>query len=140
MRFLRPLRPGRTLYGLAAISIAAGAAAAAGAQAAEAGAVSGAFGNTVISTYPDGRSQKIWLHPDGRWDGLSRSNRPLAGTWSAKGDKVCLKQSKPPTLPVSFCTQLPERAEPGVQWTSRDVGGTPIRLSLQKGVSERAHR
>jgi len=103
------------------------------AQAADQG-VAAAFGNTVVSTYPDGTSQKIWLHPDGSWTGLSRSNGPLAGSWSARGEKVCLKQSKPPTLPVAFCTALPASSQPGVQWASRDMAGRSITLSLMKGV------
>jgi hypothetical protein len=104
------------------------------AQAADLAPVASAFGNTVVSTYPDGRSQKIWLHPDGTWAGQSRTGTPLAGRWSVKGPKVCLRQSKPPTLPVSFCTPFPQNTGPGVQWTSRDLAGTPIRLSLQRGM------
>jgi len=116
-------------------AIAAGSFAFAGlnAHAAEQG-VAAAFGNTVVSTYPDGTSQKIWLHPDGSWTGLSRSNGHLAGSWSTRGEKVCLKQSKPPTLPISFCTALPASSQPGVQWASRDVAGRAITLSLMKGV------
>ena len=131
-RHARSLRSARR----ALRTVIAGCAAFAGlnAQAAESANVTAAFGNTVLSTYADGTSQKIWLRPDGRWDGLSRSNHPLAGTWSARGDKVCLKQAKPPTLPVAFCTALPSSAQPGVQWSSRDVGGRSITLSLAKGV------
>lgn len=104
------------------------------AQAADVSSVAPAFGNTVVSSYPDGTSQKIWLHPDGSWDGLSRKNTRLSGRWSLRGDKVCLKQSKPPTLPISYCTALPPTPEPGVQWSGRDVVGHPITLSLMKGV------
>lgn len=134
MRSLRHARRAARLK-LAAHAIVAGSMAFAGlnAQAADRG-VSAAFGNTVVSTYADGTSQKIWLHPDGSWTGLSRSNGPLAGSWSARGEKVCLKQSKPPTLPVAFCTALPATNQPGVQWASRDVAGRSITLSLVKGV------
>jgi hypothetical protein len=104
------------------------------AQAADVETVAPAFGNTVLATYPDGRSQKIWLHPDGSWDGLSRKDTPLAGHWRLAGDKVCMRQSRPPTLPLSFCTPFPAHGEPGVQWASHDAIGTPIRLSLQKGM------
>ena len=104
------------------------------AQAAQDANVAAAFGNTVLSTYSDGTSQKIWLRPDGRWDGLSRHNNPLGGTWSVRDDKVCLRQSKPPTLPVAYCTALPATARPGVQWTGRDMGGRAITLSLTRGV------
>jgi hypothetical protein len=131
-RRARRLRAAR----LALRSVIGGYAAFAGlnAQAAEPANVTAAFGNTVLSTYADGTSQKIWLRPDGRWDGLSRANSPLAGTWTTRGDKVCLKQSKPPTLPLAFCAPLPASARPGVQWTSRDIGGRAITLSLTKGV------
>ena len=104
------------------------------AQAADQPNVAAAFGNTVVSTYSDGTSQKIWLHPDGRWTGVSRKNGPLAGSWSMKGEKVCLRQSEPPTLPVAFCTPLPANSQPGVQWASKDVAGRSITLSLMKGV------
>lgn len=137
MRPLRHVRPGRRrvslrLCGRAAISAWA-AFAALNAHAADRG-VAAAFGNTVLSTYPDGTSQKIWLHPDGAWTGLSRSNRPLAGTWTARGEKICLRQSKPPTLPVAYCTALPAESEPGIRWAGRDVAGRAITLSLVKGV------
>jgi hypothetical protein len=106
------------------------------AQAAEAPAdVHAAFGNTVVSTYPDGRSQKIWLHADGTWDGLSRTGNALAGRWNMNGEKVCLRQTRPPTLPLSYCSVFPQHPDVGVQWTSRDMRGTPIRLTLVKGIT-----
>jgi hypothetical protein len=104
------------------------------AQAAVAPGVAPAFGNTVISTYPDGTSQKIWLHPDGSWDGISRKGIRLAGRWDMRGEKVCLRQSTPPTLPIAYCTPFPTRTVPGVQWSGRDVAGRPITLSLMRGV------
>ena len=93
--------------------------------------VAATFGNTVMSIYPDGRSQKIWLQSDGSWTGLSRRGNDLAGTWSVKGPKVCLKQSKPPTLPVSFCQPFPEDPAKGLE--AKDLTGTPIHLKLVKG-------
>lgn len=90
------------------------------------------FGNTVMSIYPDGQSQKIWMHPDGTWNGQSRKGVPLAGKWTVKGDEVCLRQSRPPTLPISFCQTVPK--DPGVGLTSRDVMGRTIRLKLVRGV------
>ncbi len=93
--------------------------------------VATAFVNTVMSVYPDGRSQKIWLQPDGTWTGLSRRGNPLAGKWSMKGQKVCLRQSKPPTLPISFCQAFPDDPKEGVD--AKDMTGTPIHLKLVKG-------
>ena len=93
----------RTLHVIPALALAVSALAgpSLGASApASTSAVAAAFGNTVMSIYPDGRSQKIWLQPDGTWTGQSRRGIPLAGKWTMKGAKVCLRQSKPPTLPV----------------------------------------
>jgi hypothetical protein len=96
-------------------------------------AVSATFGNTVMSIYPDGRSQKIWMHPDGTWTGKSRRGIDLAGHWDMKGDKVCLRQSKPPTLPVSFCQTFPK--DPDVGLTSKDLTGQTIHLKIVKGIT-----
>jgi len=102
------------------------------AQAADLSSLAPAFGNTVVSQYPDGTSQKIWLHPDGSWDGISRKGVALSGHWRLRDDKVCLRQTKPPSLPISYCTVVPPAGE--AQWAGRDVMGRPITLSLMKGV------
>ena len=96
-------------------------------------AVAPAFGNTVLSIYPDGRSQKIWIKPDGSWNGLSRRGNPLAGTWRVKQDQVCVKQSQPPTLPVAFCMPFPSDPHVGSTWPAKDMLGTPIHLTIVKG-------
>jgi hypothetical protein len=122
--------PFRLLLPLAVLSLTGAAPAADSTQ-----RVAPAFGNTVLSTYPDGRTQKVWLRPDGSWDGQSRRGKPLAGRWSVKDDKVCLKQSKPPTLPLAYCSAFPSDARVGVSWTAKDMAGTPIQLKLVKGMS-----
>jgi hypothetical protein len=109
------------------------------AQAFELSRVAAAFGNTIMSIYPDGRSQKIWLHPDGLWDGQGRDGKQLSGRWTMKADKVCLRQTRPPTLPFSYCTAFPDDPHVGVTWTSKDFGGTPIRLTVLKGMPDAAH-
>lgn len=96
--------------------------------------VAPAFGNTVMSVYPDGRSQKIWMHPDGTWDGRSRRGSPLSGRWAVRDDRVCVRQSKPPTLPISFCIPFPQNPEVGSSWSARDVMGIPITLKILKGT------
>jgi hypothetical protein len=97
--------------------------------------VDATFGNTVESVYPDGRSQKIWMHPDGTWTGQSRRGNPLAGKWSTKGEKVCLKQTSPPMFGFSFCQQFPDNPETGV--LTKDLGGTPIHLKIVKGMVDK---
>jgi hypothetical protein len=96
--------------------------------------VAATFGNTVMSIYPDGRSQKIWLHPDGSWAGKSRRGIDLTGRWDIKGDKVCLRQTKPPTLPISFCQVFPK--DPTAELTSHDLTGQTIHLKIVKGITE----
>ena len=92
--------------------------------------VNAAFGNTVLTIDPDGRTRKIWLQPDGSWTGLSRRGLDLAGTWKVQGDKVCLKQSKP-RLPGSMCQALP--TDPGAIVEAKDPTGKKIQLKLVKG-------
>ena len=104
------------------------------AQAMDLGRVAAAFGNTVMTIYPDGRTQKIWLHPDGSWDGTSRRNEPLSGKWTLKGDKVCLRQSKPPTLPFSYCTGFPEDP-PTIAQMRRPVSVAPMPCCARTAVA-----
>jgi hypothetical protein len=93
--------------------------------------IAATFGNTVMSVYPDGRSQKIWLKEDGSWTGQSRRGNPLAGKWTAKGDKVCLKQTSPAIPFVTFCQEFPN--DPAKGMDSKDLTGTKIHLKLVKG-------
>jgi hypothetical protein len=110
------------------------------AQAADLSRLAAAFGNTVMSIYPDGRTQKIWLHPNGDWDGVGRNGKPLAGHWALKGDQVCMRQTNPPTLPFSYCTKFPNEPHVGVVWTSKDFGGNPITLTVIKGMPDNSAR
>jgi hypothetical protein len=112
---------------LAACLAAPLAAEAAGPQRAD---VSAAFGNTLLTIDPDGRSRKIWLEPDGTWTGLSRRGLDLAGKWTVNGEKVCLTQAKP-RLPGSMCEAFP--TQPGVSVQTRDPQGRTIQLKLVKG-------
>jgi hypothetical protein len=95
--------------------------------------VAAAFGNTVVSVDPDGRSRKIWLQPDGSWTGKSRRGLALAGKWTVKGDKVCMSQSKP-RLFGSLCQVFPTDPKTGIDTT--DPTGTKVHLKLVKGHVE----
>jgi hypothetical protein len=102
---------------------------AAQAAAAPSANVKAAFGNTLLTIDPDGRSRKIWLQPDGSWTGLSRRGLDLAGKWTVKGDKVCLSQSKP-RLFGSMCETFPTE---GAGEQAKDPNGTTVRLKVVKG-------
>ena len=108
-----------------------------GAQAAppsEPRGVAAAFGNTVKALYPDGKHQRIWLKEDGTWEAIGRRGKPSSGKWSMKGDKVCLKQSRPFPAPFSYCTAFPDDGGIGAVWASKDITGQPIRLTVVEGI------
>jgi hypothetical protein len=92
--------------------------------------VATAFGNTLLTVDPDGRSRKIWLQPDGTWTGSSRRGLDLAGKWTVQGDQVCLTQSKP-RLFGRMCERLP--TEVGESLVSKDLTGKTIQVKLVKG-------
>jgi hypothetical protein len=94
--------------------------------------VEAAFGNTIVSTYPDGRTAKLWLHRGGAYDGRGRRGKPSSGQWTIKGDKICLRQKKPTPAPFAYCTPL-SAGGVGAAWSARAVTGEPIRVSVVKG-------
>jgi hypothetical protein len=96
--------------------------------------VRAAFGNTVLTIDPDGRSRKIWLQPDGSWTGLSRRGLDLAGKWTTDGDKICLSQSKP-RLFGRMCEVFPTDPKVGIE--TKDPTGKLVRLKLVKGHVEK---
>jgi hypothetical protein len=93
-----------------------------------------AFGNTIVSTYPDGRQGQLWLQPGGAYAAQGRRHDPSSGHWSVKGDKLCLKQTKPIFAPFSFCTQVPSGGV-GSTWSAKAVTGEDIKVKLVKGRS-----
>lgn len=110
-------------FGLAAAPMAA--------LAADASPLARAFGNTVVSTYPDGRTALLWLKKDGTYSAKGRRRTPSSGSWSLKADKVCLKQSRPLAAPFRYCTSLPA----GASWKAKAVTGEPITVRIMKGVA-----
>lgn len=96
--------------------------------------VAAAFGNTVKALYPDGKHQRIWLRADGTWDAVGRRGKATSGNWTVKGEKVCLRQSRPIPIPISYCTEFPSNGGVGAVWTGKDMKGEPIRITLVKGI------
>ena len=96
-----------------------------------------AFGNTIVSTYPDGRTAELWLRPDGVYDAEGRRHGRSNGHWTIKGDKVCLRQSHPLSLPFTYCAQIMQGGI-GTSWTGKAITGEPIQLRLERGVVDPA--
>ena len=92
-----------------------------------------AFGNTLASTYPDGRVSKLWLAPDGTFDGMNRKGQPNSGKWTVARDRLCLKQYKPFFYPFSYCTPLPSSVDAMSGWKAKAPTGEPITVRLVKG-------
>lgn len=97
--------------------------------------VEAAVGNTIQVIYPDGSSQRLWLEPGGAWSGESRHGNARHGHWSLRADgAICLKQSQPRTLPLSYCTNVPASLSIGLRWRASDLLGRPVQMQLLKGV------
>jgi hypothetical protein len=96
--------------------------------------VEAAFGNTLVSTYPDGRVGRLWLKPGGAYDYLGRNQKASSGRWVIKGDEICLHQNKPIPMPITFCTDAPSNGGIGASWPSKAVSGEPVRMELVKGI------
>jgi hypothetical protein len=92
-------------------------------------AVKRAFGNTIVSTYPDGRKGYLWLKSDGTFTTMGRHKTHSTGKWRVKGEKVCLKRIHPPA-PFSYCTPAPQ----GDHWPAKAVTGEHLDVSLVKGI------
>jgi hypothetical protein len=89
-----------------------------------------AFGNTILSTYPDNRQARLWLEPSGAYTAMGRRGDRSSGRWKVQGDKLCLKQEHPFAPPFfRYCTPIPERDH----WTTKAVTGETIQVRLVKG-------
>ena len=95
-------------------------------------AVEAAFGNTIISTYPDGRTAELWLQAGGDYTAEGRRHDRSSGHWKLKGERLCLKQSHPIPVPFTFCTSLAD-ARMGASWSGKAVSGESIRIKLVRG-------
>ena len=94
--------------------------------------VEAAFGNTIVSTYPDGRTVQLGLQPDGRYQGRGRRGKPSSGRWRVKGAEMCFRQSRPFPAPFSYCAPLVQGGV-GTVWAGKAVTGELIRLELVGG-------
>lgn len=94
--------------------------------------IEAAFGNTVVSTFPDGKTQHIWFDADGGYSARGRRGQASSGRWSLKGGEICLRQQRPFPAPIVYCTPVPQDAAT-VAWTSRALDGQLVRLQLVRG-------
>ena len=91
-----------------------------------------AFGNTVISRYPDGGWVKHYFSADGGYSAVWSSGKRLTARWTRQDDRVCLTDIRPRMLIPRFCTPLIE-AEVGDSWSARDPLGRRVHNTLLRG-------
>ena len=91
-----------------------------------------AFANTLLSTYPDGRTARMWLQSGGRFEGRGRRGGLSSGVWRVRNGEVCFSQRRPVPLPGSFCTPI-VRGGLGARWTATAVTGETIQVELVRG-------
>lgn len=99
---------------------------------ADARALEAAFLNTIVSTYPDGRTARLWLNRDGSYRAEGRRGTPSSGRWKIRGGKICLSQRKPFPGPFSYCTAV-RSGGVGTSWTGKAVTGEQIRIRVVAG-------
>ena len=83
-----------------------------------------AFKGTIVSTYPDGRTAKLWMNPSGAYTSMGRRHDRHGGHWTLKGDKVCFKRGL-----FGYCTAIPSESV----FTAKAVTGETIQVRLIPG-------
>jgi len=83
-----------------------------------------AFAGTIVSTYPDGRTAKLWMNPSGTYTSMGRRHERHGGRWTLKGDKVCFKRGL-----FGYCTAIPTENA----FTTKAVTGERIQVRLEPG-------
>ena len=92
------------------------------------------FGNTLVSTYPDGRTARLWMKAGGTYEGRGRRGDHTAGVWRVDDGKVCFSQRRPIPMPGRYCTPI-VRGQIGARWSARAVTGETIQVQLVAGAS-----
>jgi hypothetical protein len=89
-----------------------------------------AFGNTIVSTYPDNRTAELWLNPGGSYEARGPAGDHSSGHWRVEGEKLCLKQAQPWVPPFfRYCTHIPVEDH----WTTKAVTGEMLEVRIVRG-------
>lgn len=95
--------------------------------------ISAAYGNTIVSRYPDGGTVRHYFDADGRYSARFSDGRSLTGRWAIEGSQVCLNHIRPRIMLISrFCTEM-RVASVGDTWQSRDPLGRRVSNQLVAG-------
>jgi len=94
-----------------------------------------AFGNTVLDTFPDGRTSEAWLQPDGTYTGEGRTHTKSYGRWFVDGAKLCFRQAHPFAFGYVYCTPIPD-VRMGEAWRARSPMGEEVTVKIIPGHFE----
>ncbi|MGZ9099559.1 MAG: hypothetical protein ACXW3O_07645, partial [Brevundimonas sp.] len=83
----RPLEKQMIASKLATVSAVALVIAGASSALAQASSLEPAFGNTIVSTHPDGRQARLWLSADHTFRAQGRRGNRSSGVWRVRGDR-----------------------------------------------------
>lgn len=115
----------------------AAAAVAFSAAAAHADPFSGAYGNTVTVTGPDGKKQINYVNQDGTWEQHESDGSVMKGTFVWKdATTACFTQTDPPPKDASQatgCQQIKGQHAVGDSWTETDDKGQTYTLAITAG-------
>lgn len=84
-----------------------------------------AFGNTIVSTHPDGRQARLWLSADHTFRAQGRGGNRSSGVWRVRGDRLCLTQRRPLPIPIAYCHRFP-RHSVGDRWNDTASNGDAV--------------
>ena len=93
-------------------------------------AMATAYGNTVVITYGDGTTVKLFIDEGGSYTGDSPMGAS-AGTWSISGGQTCFTQTSPEATPPSCGATVSKNV--GDVWQGTGQGGAPVTITIQAG-------
>ena len=91
-----------------------------------------AIGATIVSTHPDGRKARLWLHRDGTYAAEGRAGNRSSGSWKVRGEKLCLHQHSPFPFPISYCKPVPAESL-NTPWRDKAVNGDQVTNEIVPG-------
>lgn len=91
-----------------------------------------AFGNTIVSTHPDGREARLWLDADQSFRAQGRAGNRSSGVWRVRGNRLCLTQRRPISIPFSYCHAFP-RVAVGQIWNDTASNGDRVVNRIVRG-------
>lgn len=84
----------------------------------------GVYGNTITSTYADGRVVKVYVEPEHIYSIVLPDGKTLKGTWANTGGQSCFTLTDPPPTPGAKPSCFPLRDyKVGDTFTGEDATG-----------------